>query len=130
VVAAIKAALNRSPKTAVAVSHIVAGLSNQEVGRQKLQQAKRRGLQFQGCFSKIAAFLESEGFEMAYIVQAQAGGPDGTAVSATVHDRSEALKRAVVWLGEGRTGVTIIGDGRVYTAPELATAIGIAKKPV
>jgi hypothetical protein len=57
---------------------------------------------------------------MAYIVQAE--DPDG-AVSKTIADRKDALATAVNWASEGRSNVKIIGNGRIYTAMELALAI-------
>jgi hypothetical protein len=58
---------------------------------------------------------------MAYIVQAD--DSEHTGISMTVADRKAALAVAVKWASEGRSGVKIIGDGRIYTAEELARAI-------
>jgi hypothetical protein len=58
---------------------------------------------------------------MAYIVQADDSGNDG--ISITRADRKEALAAAVQWQSEGRSGVKIIGDGRIYTPKDLARAI-------
>jgi hypothetical protein len=55
---------------------------------------------------------------MPYIVQAEES-EDHSAVSKTHEDRKEALVTAVKWGSEGRK-VQIIGNGRVYTATELA----------
>jgi hypothetical protein len=62
-----------------------------------------------------------EKFEMAYIVQADDSGND--AISITVADRKQAHATAMEWETSGRSGVRIIGDGRIYTAKELARAI-------
>jgi hypothetical protein len=62
-----------------------------------------------------------EKFEMAYIVQADDAGND--AISITVADRKQAHATAMEWETSGRSGVRIIGDGRIYTAKELARAI-------
>lgn len=58
---------------------------------------------------------------MAYVVQAGDAGSDAT--SLTVADRKEALAVAVEWMSKGRSGVKIVGDGRIYTPEELAAAI-------
>jgi hypothetical protein len=60
-------------------------------------------------------------FEMAYIVQ----GVDyeGKPISTTVDDRKRALAVAITWRSQGRSGVTINGDGRIYSAKELARSI-------
>jgi hypothetical protein len=58
--------------------------------------------------------------EMPYIVQG--GGPEGP-ISKTVDDPKEALAVAIEWASEGRSGVKIIGNGRIYTAKELAQVI-------
>ena len=57
---------------------------------------------------------------MPYIVLAD-GSKD--AISTTVSDRKQALAAAVEWASDGRSGVKIIGDGRIYTVKELARAI-------
>jgi hypothetical protein len=57
---------------------------------------------------------------MPYIVQA--GGSDDP-ISKTVVNRKEALAAAIKWASEGRSGIKIIGDGRIYTAKELARLI-------
>jgi hypothetical protein len=57
---------------------------------------------------------------MPYIVQA--GGSEDP-ISLTVDDPREALAAAIEWAGEGRSGVKIIGDGRIYTQKELAKLI-------
>jgi hypothetical protein len=59
---------------------------------------------------------------MAYIVLVDVSERD--AASLTVARREEALSVAVGWLNEGRTGVKIIGDGRIYTPTEFAMTIG------
>jgi hypothetical protein len=57
---------------------------------------------------------------MAYIVQAEdSEGP----ISKTLADRKEALATSVEWASEGRLNIKIIGDGRRYTARELARVI-------
>jgi hypothetical protein len=43
--------------------------------------------------------------------------------SKAVADRKRALAVAIKWGSEGRSGVTIRGDGRIYTAGELARQI-------
>jgi hypothetical protein len=53
----------------------------------------------------------------------QRDGPGNDAVSVTIDDRRETLEVAVRWLDAGRTGVKIIGDGRVYTPEEFALTI-------
>jgi hypothetical protein len=58
---------------------------------------------------------------MAYIVQAV--DSEGDAISTTVADRKQALAVAIKWASQGRSGIKIIGDGRIYTAKELARAI-------
>jgi hypothetical protein len=58
---------------------------------------------------------------MSYIVQADDSVDDG--ISITRADRKEALAAAVQWQSEGRPGVKIVGDGRIYTAQELARVI-------
>jgi hypothetical protein len=58
---------------------------------------------------------------MAYIVQA--GDSNHGGISKTVADRKRALAIAVKWGSQGRSGVTISGDGRIYTAKELAREI-------
>jgi hypothetical protein len=62
-----------------------------------------------------------EKFEMAYIVQAD--DSEGDAISISVADRKQAA-RGCHQMGDRRTsGIKIIGDGRIYTAKELARAI-------
>jgi hypothetical protein len=58
---------------------------------------------------------------MAYVVQAEES-KDHNAVSKTHEDRKDALVTAVQWGTEGRK-VKIIGNGRIYTAVELAVSI-------
>ena len=58
---------------------------------------------------------------MAYIIQADDSGDD--AISLTLADRKEALAAAIQWQSEGRSGVKIIGDGRIYSPDDLARAI-------
>jgi hypothetical protein len=58
---------------------------------------------------------------MAYIVQAM--NYEGDAVSTTVADQKRALAVAIKWRSQGRSSVTIKGDGRIYTAKELARSI-------
>jgi hypothetical protein len=48
---------------------------------------------------------------------------DGTDASVTVGQRSEALTIVSDWLKAGRTGVKIIGDGRIYTPEEFAATV-------
>jgi hypothetical protein len=59
-------------------------------------------------------------FEMAYVLQAE--DSEG-AISLTVFDRKQALAAAIKWATEGRSGIKIIGDGRIYTTRELARVI-------
>jgi hypothetical protein len=47
---------------------------------------------------------------------------DHSAVSKTHVDRKDALATAVKWASEGRK-VKILGNGRIYTAVELALSI-------
>jgi hypothetical protein len=61
------------------------------------------------------------GIAMAYVVQAEES-EDHNAVSKTHEDRKDALVTAVQWGTEGRK-VKIIGNGRIYTAVELAVSI-------
>jgi hypothetical protein len=56
---------------------------------------------------------------MPYIIQAK-GDKE---VSLTVAGRKDALATAVAWAGQGRSGIMIVGDGRIYTLEELAVAI-------
>jgi hypothetical protein len=58
---------------------------------------------------------------MPYIVQTEESD-DHSAVSKTHADRKDALVTAVQWGSEGRK-VKIIGNGRIYTAAELAISI-------
>jgi hypothetical protein len=58
---------------------------------------------------------------MAYIVQAV--DSEGDAISTTVADRKQALAVAIKWASQVRSGIKIIGDGRIHTAKELARAI-------
>jgi hypothetical protein len=58
---------------------------------------------------------------MAYIVQADDSKHGG--ISMAVADRKRALAVAIKWRSQGRSGVTINGDGRIYTAKELARSI-------
>jgi hypothetical protein len=58
---------------------------------------------------------------MAYIVQGM--DYEGEPISTTVDDRKRALAVAIKWRSQGRSGVTINGDGRIYTAKELARSI-------
>lgn len=55
-------------------------------------------------------------FEMAYVLQAE--DSEG-AISLTVFDRKQALAAAIKWATDGRSGIKIIGDGRIYTTREL-----------
>ena len=48
---------------------------------------------------------------------------DGTESSVTVGQRSEALAIVSDWLKAGRTGVKIIGDGRIYSPEEFAATV-------
>lgn len=59
---------------------------------------------------------------MAYIVQARES-EDHAPISKTLVDRKGALATAVKWASQGRLNVKIIGDGRIYTAKELARVI-------
>jgi hypothetical protein len=55
---------------------------------------------------------------MAFIVQTDGNVADATSVIVT--SEAEALSIAIQWLTEGRYGVKIIGDGRIYTTDEFA----------
>jgi hypothetical protein len=59
--------------------------------------------------------------DVAYIVQANDSDLGG--VARTVADRKLALALAVKWATDGRTGLKISGDGRIYTPAELARMI-------
>ena len=61
-----------------------------------------------------------ENSEMAYIVQVV--DFEGVAISTTVADRKQAPLPSS-GASQGRSGIKIIGDGRIYTAKELARAI-------
>jgi hypothetical protein len=56
---------------------------------------------------------------MAFIVQAKSYKPGEGSFTVTKGTRKDALETALELLGQGMTGVMIIGDGRVYTAPEF-----------
>ena len=56
---------------------------------------------------------------MPYLIQAAAPGQED-AVSIRVATREEALKIAALWQAEGRSGIRIIANGRIYTASQLA----------
>jgi hypothetical protein len=58
---------------------------------------------------------------MAYIVETDDSEDRG--FCKTVGDRKGALAVAVKWTSGGRRGVKVTGDGRVYTAAELARVI-------
>jgi hypothetical protein len=58
---------------------------------------------------------------MAYIVQAKDFGDD--AISLTLASRREALAVALEWETAGRSGVKIIGDGRIYSISDLARVV-------
>jgi hypothetical protein len=58
---------------------------------------------------------------MPYVIQAVDSG--GDPVSITVSGRKEALAAALNWESEGRSGVKIIGDGRIYSTKDLAQAV-------
>ena len=59
---------------------------------------------------------------MVYVLQAD--GPESFGSGAVVKTRREALAIAVKWIEEGRTGIKIIGDRRVYRPEEFALTIG------
>jgi hypothetical protein len=54
---------------------------------------------------------------MAFIVRADTSG--NNAASVTVARREEAFDTACSWIKSGRTGVKVIGDGRIYLPPEF-----------
>jgi hypothetical protein len=58
---------------------------------------------------------------MAYLVQCDAPGRED-AETIRRETREEAMTTATGWQNDGRTGIRIIGDGRVYTAGEFARA--------
>lgn len=58
-----------------------------------------------------------------FIIQAHSN-PDDAATSLTVLTRGEALATAMGWIGRGKTGVRVIGDGRIYSPEEFALTIG------
>jgi hypothetical protein len=53
----------------------------------------------------------------------QFAGPGDDAATVTVNDRSEAFTIVSQWQKAGRTGIKIIGDGRIYTPEEFALTI-------
>jgi len=57
-----------------------------------------------------------------FIVQAKPRGPEGI-VKVVKHTRAEALQAAKDFLGQGMPFVTIVADGRVYTAEEFALTV-------
>ena len=58
---------------------------------------------------------------MSYLIQAAVPGK-ADAVSISVTTREEALKIAALWQEEGRSGIRIIANGRIYTPIELAAS--------
>jgi hypothetical protein len=58
--------------------------------------------------------------ETVFIVQGKPDDPAGIVVKAT---REDALKVANDFLDQGMPGVTIVADGRVYTAEEFALTV-------
>jgi hypothetical protein len=73
------------------------------------------------CLPKARFAHHGERIRMPYILQAE--DPRGDAFSISVADPKQALATALEWESEGRSGVKIIGDGRIYTTKELARAI-------
>jgi len=61
-----------------------------------------------------------QGAKMTFIVQANSYKPGEGSFTVTKSTRKDALETAVGLLGQGMTGVTIMGDGRTYTTPEFA----------
>jgi hypothetical protein len=60
--------------------------------------------------------------EMVFIVQAKPREPEGI-VKVTRTTRRDALEAANDFLNQGIPFVTIVADGRVYTAEEFALTI-------
>jgi hypothetical protein len=60
--------------------------------------------------------------EMVFIVQAKPREPEGI-VKVTKTTRRDALEAANDFLNQGIPFVTIVADGRVYTAEEFALTI-------
>ena len=57
-----------------------------------------------------------------FIVQGKPREPEGT-VKVTKTSRADALKAALEFLDQGMPFVTIVADGRVYTAEEFAVTV-------
>jgi hypothetical protein len=57
---------------------------------------------------------------MAFIVQAKSDKPGEGSFTVSKATRKDALETALGLLGQGMTGVMIIGDGCVYTTQEFA----------
>ena len=57
-----------------------------------------------------------------FIVQGKPREPEGI-VTATKTSRADALKAALEFLDQGMPLVTIVADGRVYTAEEFAVTV-------
>jgi hypothetical protein len=61
---------------------------------------------------------------MAYIIQAYQ--PEDTApTSITIEGREDALETALLLLEEGKVGVRIIGDGRIYNPAEFSLTVAL-----
>lgn len=61
---------------------------------------------------------------MTFIVQAASNKPRESSFTVTKATRKDALETAKGLLGQGLSGVTITGDGRVYTTREFARTFG------
>jgi hypothetical protein len=57
-----------------------------------------------------------------FIVQGKPREPEGI-VKVTKTTRADALKAALEFLDQGMPFVTIVADGRVYTAEEFAVTV-------
>ena len=57
-----------------------------------------------------------------FIVQGKPREPEGI-VKVTKTSRADALKAALEFLDQGMPFVTIVADGRVYTAEEFAVTV-------
>ena len=57
-----------------------------------------------------------------FIVQGKPREPEGI-VKVTKRTRADALKAALEFLDQGMPFVTIVSDGRVYTAQEFAVTV-------
>lgn len=59
---------------------------------------------------------------MSFCIQARSGKAGAADTSATAETKSEAIKKAIHFQGEGYGDVKIVFDGKTYDAMELAAA--------